>query len=129
MQDVGNTETGTTPNKQEKEIKSTSFRYELIKSLRTLAWMKYPLLHRWNRQAYHRGHTYTNNQICVGISNGAVVKRISRNVISVTIGGDLIGNHKYEKLTLLFKVGRITPTGLFQIIFDNINIFWFAIRG
>ncbi|MDE5098572.1 MAG: hypothetical protein O4861_09585 [Trichodesmium sp. St16_bin4-tuft] len=108
-------------DKQEKEIKSTSFRYELIKSLRTLDWMKYPLLHRWIRQAYHRGHTYINNQICVGISNGAVVKRISRNVISVTIGGDLIGNHKYEKLTLLFKVGRITPTGLFQIIFDNIG--------
>ncbi|MDJ0581122.1 transposase [Crocosphaera sp.] len=104
-----------------KAIKATSFRDELIKSLRTLEWMKYPLLHRWMRQAYHRGHSYVNNQICVGISNGAVVKRISRNVISVTIGGDLLGKRKYEKLTLLFKVGRITPTGLFQIIFDELN--------
>ena len=77
--------------------------------------MKDPLLHRWIRQAYHRGHTYINNQICVGISNGAVVKRISRNVISVTIGGDLIGNHKYEKLTLLFKAGRIRAPVCFKL--------------
>jgi hypothetical protein len=104
---------------QGKEIKSTSFREELIKSLKTLEWMEYPLLHRWMRQAYHRGHSYVNNQICVGISNGAVVKRISRNVVSITIGGAGEGNRKYEKLTLLFKVGRITPTGLFQIIFEK----------
>ena len=106
---------------QGKEIKSTSFREELVKSLRTLEWMKYPLLHRWMRQASHRGHTYVDNQICVGISNGAVVKRISRNVVSVTIGGDLIRNRKYEKLTLFFKVGRITPSGIFQIIFDDVT--------
>nr|MDJ0731519.1 transposase [Crocosphaera sp.] len=104
-----------------KEIKATSFRNELIQSLKTLDWMQYPLLHRWVRLAYHRGHSYVNNQICVGISNGAVVKRISRNVVSVTIGGDLIGNRKYEKLTLLFKVGRITPSGIFQIIFDDVT--------
>ena len=106
---------------QGKEIKSTSFRDELIKNLKTLEWMKYPLLHRWMRQAYHRGHSYINNQICVGISNGAVVKRISRNVVSVTIGGDLIGHRKYEKLTLFFKVGRITPKGIFQLIFDDVT--------
>nr|MDJ0731849.1 transposase [Crocosphaera sp.] len=108
-------------NNQGKEIKSTSFRDELVKSLKTLEWMKYPLLHRWVRAAYQRGHTYVNNQICVGISNGAVVKRISRNVVSVTIGGDLIGNRKYEKLTLLFKVGRTTPSGIFQLIFDDVT--------
>ena len=90
-----------------------------MKSLTTLEWVKYPLLHRWVRLAYHRGYTYVNNQICVGISNGAVVKRISRNVVSVTMGGDLIRNRKYEKLTLFFKVGRITPSGIFQIIFDE----------
>lgn len=49
----------------------------------------------------------------MGISNGVVVKRISRNVISVIIGGDLIGNYKYEKLILLFKVGWIILIGLF----------------
>ncbi len=104
-----------------KEIKSTSFREELIKSLKTLEWMQYPLLHRWMRQAYHRGHTYVNNQICVGISNGAEVKRVSRNVVSIKISGDIISQRKYEKLTLFFKVGRTTPTGLFQIIFDDVT--------
>ncbi len=122
-------------NKQGKPIKDTSFRTELIKSLDSLEWTKYPLIHRWMRQVYHRGHTYVNNQICVGISNGAVVKRVSRNVVSVTIYGDLIKKRtaraevssaqgrskkrKYEKLTLFFKVGRCTPTGIFQIIFDD----------
>ena len=104
-----------------KEIKDSSFRGELIESLKTLAWMKYPLIHRWMRQSYHRGHTYVNNQICVGVSNGAVVKRVSRNVISVTIGGDKKSQRRYEKLTLLFKVGRCSPTGIFQIIFDDVT--------
>ena len=102
-----------------KEIKDTSFRAELLLSLNSLEWMQYPLLHRWMRKAYHRGHTYVNNQICVGISNGAVVKRVSRNVVSVTISGDKIGKGKYEKLNLLFKVGRTTPTGIFQLLFDD----------
>ncbi len=35
--------------------------------------------------------------------------------------GDKQGKRRYEKLTLLFKVGRITPTGLFQIIFDDVT--------
>ncbi|MDJ0717974.1 MAG: hypothetical protein QNJ54_27755 [Prochloraceae cyanobacterium] len=104
-----------------KQIEETSFRAELIESLKTLEWMQYPLLHRWMRQAYHRGHTYVNNQICVGISNGAVVKRVSRNVVSVTISGAIMKKRKYQKLTLLFKVGRCTPTGIFQIIFDDVT--------
>ena len=102
-----------------KQIKGTSFRGELIKSLNSREWLNCPLLHRWMRSAYHRGHSYVNNQICVGISNGALLKRVSRNVISITISGDKIGKRKYEKLTLYFKVGRVTPTGLFQIIFDD----------
>ncbi len=106
-------------DKKGKVLDSTSFRKELCQSLNSLHWMDYPLLHRWMRAAYHRGHTWVKNQICVGISNGAKVKRISRNVVSVTICGDRIGKRKYEKLTLLFKVGRSTPTGLFQIIFDE----------
>lgn len=104
-----------------KEIKDTSFRTELVNSLKTREWMQYPLLHRWVRQAYHRGHSWVNNQICVGIDNGAVVKRVSRNLVSVTISGEKKGKRRYEKLTLLFKVGRITPTGLFQIIFDDVT--------
>jgi hypothetical protein len=109
------------PDNQGKQIKPSSFREELIKSLNTTEWLNYPLLHRWMRDTYHRGHSYVNNQICVGISNGAKVKRVSRNVVMVTISGDKIGKRKYEKLTLYFKVGRVTPTGLFQIIFDDVT--------
>ena len=108
-------------DKNGKTIENTSFRKELCQSLNSLEWMDYPLIHRWMRQAYHRGHSWVNNQICVGISNGAKVKRVSRNLVSVTISGDKVGVRKYEKLTLLFKVGRCTPTGLFQIIFDELT--------
>lgn len=104
-----------------KESPATSFRGELIKSLNTTEWRQYPLLHRWMRKAYRRGHSYVNNQNCVGISNGAKVERVSRNVVKVTILGNLIKPRQYEKLTLLFKVGRVTPRGLFQIIFDDVT--------
>ncbi|NES25786.1 MAG: transposase, partial [Symploca sp. SIO3E6] len=106
---------------QGKESPATSFRGELIKSLNTNVWRQYPLLHRWMRKAYHRGHSDVNNQICVGLSNGAKVKRVSRNVVKVTISGNLIKPRQYEQLTLLFKVGRVTPRGLFQIIFDDVT--------
>ncbi len=104
-----------------KIIENSSFRKELCQSLNSLQWINYPLLHRWMRSAYHRGHSWVNNQLCVGISNGAVVKRVSRNVVTVTISGDKISKRKYEKLTLWFKVGRTMPTGLFQIICDDIT--------
>jgi hypothetical protein len=55
------------------------FRDELVKSLNTKEWMDYPLLHRWMRDAYRRGHTKVNHQICVGTGNGAKVSRVSRN--------------------------------------------------
>ncbi len=105
-----------------KAIENTSFRKELITSLKTLEWMQYPLVHRWVRDYYRRGYTSVKNQICVGTNgNGATVKRISRNVVKVEIRGDKIGKNKYEKIQLKFKVGRSTPKGLFQIIFDEVS--------
>lgn len=105
-------------------IPETSFRDELVRSLRTLEWMDYPLLHRWMRSAYRRGHSWVDNQICVGIGNrnGATLKRVSRNIVAITFSGDKKekGN-RYEKLTLHFKVGRQTPTGNMQIIFDDVT--------
>ncbi|MEO1378298.1 MAG: transposase, partial [Cyanobacteria bacterium J06635_10] len=103
-----------------KEIEDTSFRKELIDCLKSLKWMEYPLIHRWVRDYYRRGYTSAKNQICVGTNgNGATVKRISRNVVKIEIRGDKVGKRKYEKIQLKFKVGRSTPTGLFQIIFDD----------
>ena len=106
-----------------KPVEKTSFRKELVRALKTTEWMDYPLIHRWVRKAYHRGHSWTNNQICVGIKNGATVKRLSRNVVRVVISGDRIAGkkNKYQKLFLDFKVGRQTPSGNFQIIFDDVT--------
>ncbi|NEO89834.1 MAG: transposase [Moorea sp. SIO3G5] len=102
-----------------KTDEKTSFRKELCLSLNSFQWMKYPLLHRWMRSAYHRGHSWVDNQICVGIGNGATISRVSRNVVKVTINGNKISARRYEKLDLYFKVGRCTPTGSFRIIFND----------
>lgn len=93
-----------------------NFRKELLDSVKTLAWMDYPLLHRWMRSAYRRGHTWTNNQVCVGIGNGAEVKRKSRNVVTVIFNGERVGK-RYQKIAIDFQVGRITPKGNMRIIF------------
>lgn len=96
------------------------FRDELVKSLNSLEWMQYPLINRWVRQYYHRGHTWKNNQINVtDRKKYPIVKRISRNVVEVTINGDLIKPRQYQKIKLRFKVGRITPTGNLRIMFND----------
>jgi hypothetical protein len=106
------------PTKEQVNPEEPNLRKELLDSLKTLSWMDYPLLHRWMRKAYHRGHTWVNNQICVGIGNGATLKRKSKNVVTVTFCGDKVGN-RYEKISLDFKVGRITPKGNMRIIFTE----------
>jgi hypothetical protein len=95
------------------------FRDELVKSLDTLEWMDYPLIHRWMRAAYRRGHSWVDNQICVGTGNGAKVTRLSRNVVAVEFNGDLADRNRYQKIRLLFKVGRVTPKGNLRIIFRD----------
>lgn len=94
-----------------------NYRRELIAALNTREWMQYPLIARWLRQHYRRGHTQVRNQICVTSRPRApIVKRISRNVVEVTINGELVGKKRYEKIALRFKVGRITPSGNLRII-------------
>jgi transposase len=88
-----------------------------VKSLNTSEWMDYPLIHRWMRSAYRRGHSWVNNQICVGTGNGAKVSRVSRNVVAVEFCGDAMKAKRYKKIRLLFKVGRVTPKGNLRIIF------------
>lgn len=74
------------------------------------------------REAYRRGRTNVDNQICVGTAgNGATVKRVSKNVVELNIRGDKVSKTRYEPLTLRFKVGRCTSSGLFQIIFDDVT--------
>lgn len=95
------------------------FRNELVKSLDSLEWMDYPLIHRWMRNAYRRGHSWLDNQICVGTGNGAKLTRVSRNVVAVEFCGEKAGATRYEKIRLLFKVGRVTPKGNLRIIFRD----------
>jgi len=97
------------------------FRDDLVKSLNSLEWMQYPLINRWVRQYYHRGHTWKTHQINVtDRKKYPIVKRVSRNVVEVTINGDLIKPRQYQKIKLRFKVGRITPTGNLRIMFNSV---------
>ncbi|MGK7874294.1 MAG: transposase [Xenococcaceae cyanobacterium] len=109
--------------KPEETNPSSSFRDELVSSLKDLTWMDYPLLHRWIRDAYHRGHSAVNNQICLTAKGGAKIRRVSRNCVEITFNGLLLPGKKnrYEKVTLKFKVGRCSPTGNFRIIFDDVT--------
>jgi hypothetical protein len=98
------------------------FRDELVKSLNSLQWQQYPLISRWVRRYYHRGHTRRDNQINVtDRKKSPIVKRVSRNVVEVTINGDPVKSRVYKKLKLRFKVGRITPTGNLKILFDDVT--------
>lgn len=104
--------------KKQIHLEEPNFRQELLNSLKSLKWMEYPLIHRWIRTAYHRGHTGVNNQICLGIGNGATIKRKSRNVVTITFSGNKEGK-RYQKISIDFKVGRVTPKGNFKILFKE----------
>lgn len=98
------------------------FRDELVKSLHTLEWQQYPLIARWVRRYYHRGHTCKDNQINVtDRKKSPIVKRVSRNVVEVTINGSPIKPRVYKKIKIRFKVGRITPTGNLKFLFDDVT--------
>jgi len=113
------------PTKTQVNPEEPNFRLELLKALKhpyqvdeELGFTQFPILHRWIRSQYYRGRTYVDNQVCVGIGNGATIKRKSRNVVSVTFSGESIpGKKSYQKITLDFKVGRLTPKGNMRIIF------------
>lgn len=108
--------------KEQVNPEEPNFRTVLLYALSTLDFLKYPLLHRWVREYYHRGYTQVDNQICVGSGgNGAKVTRKSKNVVTVEITGDKLPGkkNKYEKISLDFKVGRITPKGNIRIIYNK----------
>ena len=121
------------------------FRDELVKSLDSQEFLQYPLIKRWVRQEYHRGHTWVNNQIVLDGSDCNIVR--SGTVVSITFPGTPIGNstppaprflpirgqapfegkprrkdgasRRYEPITLKFQCGRVKPTGRLRIIFEN----------
>ena len=95
----------------------TSFRAELISSLNSTDFMQYPLIKRWVRQEYHRGHTWVKNQVVLDASDCTITR--SGTIVTIGFPGEPTGKNRYERINLKFNCGRIKPTGRLRIIFDN----------
>ncbi|NEO48469.1 MAG: transposase [Moorea sp. SIO4A3] len=72
-------------------------RKELCKQLKTLAFLKNPLLHRLVRKEFQRGHSWVKNQI-VYQQVGYKCKRLSRNTYQLELAGLTRG--KRNKITV-----------------------------
>ncbi|MBG1271200.1 hypothetical protein [Nostoc sp. WHI] len=88
----------------------TSFRDELIRSLNSQEWQNYPLISRWVRQCYRRGHTWVNNQIVVNATSGSMKGKISRKgrVTTYQIPGFMDGK-RCQWISVSILAGRVTP--------------------
>ncbi len=100
-----------------KVLEHTSFRTELVHSLNSTEFMQYPLIKRWVRQEYHRGHTWVKNQIVLDASDCNITR--SGSIVNISFPGLPISKNRYEKITLKFRCGRVKPTGRLRIIFDG----------
>ena len=100
-----------------KILEHTSFRKELVQSLNSKEFMQYPLIKRWVRQEYHRGHTWVNNQIVLSASDCNITR--SGTIVSIGFPGNPFGKRSYERINLKFNCGRVKPTGKLRIIFEE----------
>jgi IS605 OrfB family transposase len=95
-------------------------RIALCNRLKTLEYQAHPVLHRWVRNAFGRGHTCVNHHIVLCHKNGATFNRKGRITEVVFNGLPLEGkNNRYEKITLRFKTGKVNVTGYATIIFHD----------
>ncbi|WP_166482670.1 transposase, partial [Scytonema sp. UIC 10036] len=92
------------------ESGETSFRDELVKSLNSQEWQQYPLISRWVRQYYKRGHTWVNNQIVINATSGYMKGKGSRKgkVTTYQIPGFMDGK-KCQWIKVSILTGRVTP--------------------
>jgi IS605 OrfB family transposase len=98
-------------------------RTKLCNALKTLAYQRNNVLHRWVRNAFGRGHTQVNNHIVLCHKNGATFNRKNRITEIIFNGLPIAGkNNRYEKITLRFKTGKINLTGYGTIIFHEDGI-------
>ena len=104
-----------------KTLEHTSFRKELVQSLNSTEFMQYPLIKRWVRQEYHRGHTWVKNQIVLEASD-CTINRLG-TIVSISFPGNPLGKRSYERINLKFNCGRVKPTGRLRIIFDGDGAF------
>ncbi len=100
-----------------KILEHTSFRKELVQSLNSTDFMQYPLIKRWVRQEYHRGHTWVNNQIVLDKGDCTITR--AGTIVSLGFPGSPIGKRSYERINLKFNCGRVKPTGRLRIIFED----------
>ncbi|MDF5716820.1 MAG: transposase [Rhizonema sp. NSF051] len=90
--------------------RETSFRSELIRSLNSQEWRQYPLISRWVRQYYKRGHTWVNNQIVFNATGSTMKGKVSHKgkVTTYQIPG-LMDGKKCQWISITILTGRITP--------------------
>lgn len=91
-----------------------------MQALNSLDWMTDPVLHRWMRKAFVRGHTRVDNQIALCVGHGAKVERKNR-ITFVTIQGQPIEGkaNRYQQIVLQFKTGRVCPNGELTLLFKS----------
>ncbi len=104
-------------NGKTKILEHTSFRKELVQSLNSTEFMQYPLIKRWVRQEYHRGHTWVKNQIVLEASDCTITR--SGTIVLIGFPGNPLGKRSYERINLKFNCGRVKPTGRLRIIFEE----------
>ncbi|MEC4816699.1 MAG: hypothetical protein SAK29_26045, partial [Scytonema sp. PMC 1069.18] len=103
------------------EISETSFRDELVKSLNSQEWQQYPLISRWVRQYYKRGHTRVDNQIVINATSGCMKGKVSHKGKMTTyfIPGFMDGK-KCQWISVSILTGRVTPkAGRLRFIINN----------
>ena len=102
----------------------TSFRDELIKSLNSQEWQQYPLISRWVRQYYKRGHTWVDNQIVINATGNTMKGKVSRKgkVTTYQIPGFMDGK-KVAWISIPILTGRVTPkAGRLRFLINNSGI-------
>ncbi|KYC35885.1 hypothetical protein WA1_48605 [Scytonema hofmannii PCC 7110] len=103
----------------------TSFRDELTKSLNSQEWRQYPLISRWVRQYYKRGHTWVDNQIVINALGSNMKGKVSHKgkVTTYQIPGFMNGK-KVSWISISVLTGRVTPSSgrLRFIINDSGNV-------
>lgn len=99
----------------------TSFRDELIKSLNSQEWQQYPLISRWVRQYYKRGHTWVDNQIVINALGSNMKGKVSHKgkVTTYQIPGFMDGK-KVSWISISILTGRATPkAGRLRVIIND----------
>lgn len=106
------------------DIPETSFRQELIIAINSAysVWHQYPIICRWVRQFYKRGHTWVNNQIVINATASSMKGKITKNSRSVTTYKipTFMDGQKCQWVEIKIHTGRTCPkAGRLRLIFNG----------